>query len=198
MMISLLLTWGSVGSPPTYTQRVNVLQQVLEHGRRRLHQTTREFAKFGIIGLINTVVDIGLWNLFNVLAPGAEVKTKIAASLIATASAYVMNRHWAFRHRKRQQLRRETALFLLFNAVGLVIQAGAVAATKYGFDTTDLVLLNVASIIGLGVATMFRFWSYRRWIWRISDPEPSTEDLNKGIGDDEDLPPAQRPALLSV
>lgn len=154
---------------------MNVLHRILEYGRRRLHQTTRELAKFGTIGLINTFVDIGLWNLFNILVPGAEVKTKVAASLIATASAYVMNRYWAFRHRKRQQLHRETVLFLLFNAIGLAIQAGSVALAKYGFDTTDIVLLNVASIVGLGVATMFRFWSYRRWIWILSDPRSPSD-----------------------
>ncbi len=149
---------------------MNLLHQMLEHGRRRLHQTTREFAKFGTIGLINTFVDIGLWNLFNVLAPGSEVKTKIAASLIATAGAFVMNRHWAFRHRKRQQLHRETLLFLLFNAVGLAIQAGSVAVAKYGFDTTDTVMLNAVNIVSLGAAMLFRFWTYRRWVWLLSDP----------------------------
>ncbi|MGH3545211.1 MAG: GtrA family protein [Mycobacteriales bacterium] len=158
-------------SGPTYARGVNVLHTMLEHGRRRLHQTTREFAKFGLIGAINTFVDLGLWNLFNMLVPGAEVKTKIAASLIATTSAYLLNRYWAFRHRKRQQVRRETVLFLLFNGVGLAIQVGAITLAKYGFDTTDTVTLNIASIIGLIIATGFRFWSYRRWIWLRSAPE---------------------------
>ncbi|HEX3732370.1 MAG TPA: GtrA family protein, partial [Mycobacteriales bacterium] len=71
---------------------MNALQQMLEYGRRRLHQSAWEFVKFGTIGIINTVVDVGLLNLFNAIFPGAEVKTKILASLIATSGAYIMNR----------------------------------------------------------------------------------------------------------
>lgn len=170
---------------------MKLLHQALEHGRRRFQQTTREFAKFGTIGVINTVVDIGLWNLFNLAFPNSEVKTKIAASLIATAGAYVMNRHWAFRHRKRQQLHRETVLFLLFNAVGLAIQAGSVALAKYGFGSTDALLLNAANMFGIGVAMVFRFWSYRRWIWLTADAD------NSKAGESATEPPDSK-ALLSV
>ncbi|MGH3427245.1 MAG: GtrA family protein [Terriglobales bacterium] len=154
---------------------MNALRQMLEYGRRRLHQSAREFAKFGTIGIINTVVDVGLWNLFNAIFPGAEVKTKVLASLIATSGAYIMNRQWAFRHRKRQQLHRETVLFFFFNGVGLAIQAGAVALAKYGFGTTDPFTLNVVNIFSLCVATIFRFWSYRRWVWRVTETPTEAE-----------------------
>lgn len=157
---------------------VTPVRQLFDLTRNNLHQTMREFLKFGVIGLINTVVDIGLWNLLNAVTTNAEVKTKIAATCVATASAYLLNRHWAFRHRKRQQLRRETLLFLFFNAIGLCIQAGAIVVAKYGFDTTDTVALNIVNLGSIGLGMLFRFWSYRRWVWLSddgADTEPSTE-----------------------
>ena len=60
--------------------------------------------------------------------------------------------------------------------MGLAIQAGAVALVKYGFDSTDTFVLNVANIVGLGVAMVFRFWAYSRWVWKLVQPaEPSLE-----------------------
>ena len=35
---------------------------------------------------------------------------------------------------------------------------------------TDLVLL-----VGIGVATVFRFWSYRKWVWHSTLPPAATD-----------------------
>lgn len=129
----------------------------------------REFAKFGIIGIINTIVDIGLWNL---LYPIGEVKAKILSSLIAAISAFYMNRYWTFRHRSRQTLRREYTLFFIFNGIGMAIQTGAITLAKYGFHITDRLWLNVINVFAIALGTIFRFWSYRRWVWLLVPNEP--------------------------
>lgn len=127
---------------------------------------TRELAKFGIIGSINFVIDIGLWNLLVKFAMhDAEVKAKVISTIVATTSAYFMNRHWTFRHRSRSALHREYTLFFLFNGVALAMQAIAVAGAKYGFDIKSLMWLNVVNLLGIAAGTVFRFWSYRRFVW---------------------------------
>ncbi|HEX3731745.1 MAG TPA: GtrA family protein, partial [Mycobacteriales bacterium] len=72
----------------------------------------------------------------------------------------------------------ETILFFFLNGVGLAIQAGAVALAKYGFGTTHPFTLNLVNVVSIGVAMIFRFWSYRRWVWRVvetpTEAEPGT------------------------
>ena len=39
---------------------------------------------------------------------------------------------------------------------------------------TDQFSLNVALPIGIALGTLFRFWSYRKWVWaaKTQDPPP--------------------------
>ncbi len=142
----------------------------------RFHAITDELAKFGTIGLINLGVNIAVFNLLLLLPlmQGSEVKSKAVATVVATTSAYFLNRHWTYRHRPKSTLRREYSLFFFFNAVGLVMETGFVALAKYGLDLTNLVWLNVFSIVGIAVGTVFRFWAYRTHVFKLGD-EPAAE-----------------------
>jgi putative flippase GtrA len=143
----------------------------------RFHAITDELAKFGTIGLINLGVNIGVFNLLLLLplTDGSEVKSKAVATVVATTSAYFLNRHWTYRNRPKSTLRREYTLFFFFNAVGLVIETGFVALAKYGLDLTNLVWLNVFSILGIAVGTAFRFWAYRTHVFKLGDDLASDE-----------------------
>jgi putative flippase GtrA len=126
----------------------------------------REMAKFGIIGIFNMVLDTAIFNVLQVtVMEGSPLKAKVVATVISATSSYFMNRHWTFRHRSRSGLRREYTLFFLFNAVGLAIQLGVLGMAKYGFGVDDLLWINVFNFIGIGFGTLFRFWTYRRWVF---------------------------------
>ena len=63
-------------------------------------------------------------------------------------------------------MRREFALFVLFSAIGLAIAVACLAISHYVLDFTSPLADNVAAnVVGLGLATAFRFWSYRRWVF---------------------------------
>ena len=59
------------------------------------------------------------------------------ATIVATITSYLMNRHWTYRDRPKSALRREYVLFFLFNGAGLVIELGVLAAAKYGLGVTQ-------------------------------------------------------------
>jgi putative flippase GtrA len=130
-----------------------------------------EFAKFGVVGAICTVVDVGL---FNVLHFGAGVDPLLAKTMsvaVATTVSYLGNRHWSFRHRARTGFGREYALFFVLNAIGLGFALGCLAVTKYGFGLSGPLALNLAgNVVGMGGATLFRFWAYRRWVFLATGP----------------------------
>jgi len=46
--------------------------------------------------------------------------------------------------------------------------------TYYVLGLTDHLSYNIALAIGIGLGTLFRFWSYRKWVWaaKTQDPPP--------------------------
>ncbi|MDM4722478.1 GtrA family protein [Micromonospora sp. WMMA1363] len=126
-----------------------------------------EALKFGIVGGANTVIN---YVVFNALAltvfQDGQLKAAIVATIVATITSYLMNRHWTYRDRPKSAMRREYALFFLFNGVGLLIELGVLALAKYGFGLTSLLALNLAKTCGIGLATLFRFWSYRTFVFQ--------------------------------
>ena len=91
------------------------------------------------------------------------------ATIVATIVSFLGNRHWTFKHRKGNGLGRESALFFFFNGIGLLIQLAFVATAHYGLGLTDTFSYNVANISGVAVATIFRLYTYRRWVFPTAD-----------------------------
>jgi hypothetical protein len=64
----------------------------------------------------------------------------------------------------------------LFNGIGILITDGVVALVHYGFGLTDNFSYNVANILGIGLATLFRLYCYRRWVFLYADEDASTAE----------------------
>jgi hypothetical protein len=56
-------------------------------------------------------------------------------------------------------------VFFLLNGIGLGIQLVCIGFTYYLLDMHGKLAYNVALLFGIGLGTLFRFWSYRRWVW---------------------------------
>ena len=131
----------------------------------------REIAKFGVVGIVAFVIDIGLFNLLRFA--GGEgpmydrpLTAKIVSVVVATTFAYFGNRYWTFRHRGRTSFGREYVLFFVLNGVGLAISVGCLWFSHYALGLTSALADNIsANVIGIGLGTLFRFWSYRRWVF---------------------------------
>ncbi len=148
--------------------------RVLSALRERLGHLARELMKFGLVGALAFVVDIGLFNAF-LAATDKPLTAKAFSTLVATTAAYAGNRYWTFRHRSRSAVRREYTLFFLLNGVGLAIALGVLATSHYLLGFTSALADNIAANgVGLVLGTAFRFLSYRRWVFTavIADPSP--------------------------
>lgn len=171
-----------------YPVRVKFVRSFLD----RWHALIREFTKFGIIGVVNTVVDIAM---FNVLFPLGPLKAQTLATMVSTTTSYFMNRHWTFRHRARSGLRREYILFFLFNAVGLGITLGILAIARYGFGIHEQLWLNVVKVFATCIAMVFRFYTYRKWVflhpkdalYEPGDPDVLEPKLSTGSDNPVDI-----------
>lgn len=122
--------------------------------------------KFGVVGAVNLVVNFVVFlALATTVFAGSELKANVVAFVVATTSSYLMNRYWTFRYRPRSTHHREYALFFVFNVAGLGIELAVMGLAKYGLGLTTLVPLAVAKGLGIGLGTIFRFYTYRTFVF---------------------------------
>jgi putative flippase GtrA len=140
---------------------VSFTRELYDRFRHLIH----ELAKFGIVGVIAFVVTVGGTNLLHVQVHLGPLTSNALATVVATVVSFVGNRWWTFRHRERTNMRRETIMFFVLNGVGLLIQLACIAFTYYALGLTDHFSYNVALLVGITLGTLFRFWSYRKWVW---------------------------------
>jgi putative flippase GtrA len=136
----------------------------------RFRMLIHEAAKFGAVGLVGFVVSLGGADVLHFDAGVGKYKAVVVATIAATIVTFVGNRYWAFRHRERVGMGRETVLFFVFNAIGLAIQLACVAIVQDGAGLQGKLWYNLANLTGIGLGTLFRFWSYRKWVWRTQEP----------------------------
>ncbi|MDQ8707442.1 GtrA family protein [Streptomyces sp. LHD-70] len=134
--------------------------------RVQLDQLIREIAKFGVVGGIGTLVNLGVFNLLRHTTEIPVVRASIIATVVAICCNYVGFRYFTYRDRDKSGRTKEMTLFLLFSAVGLVIENGVLYAATYGFGWDSQLQSNIFKFLGIGIATLFRFWSYRTWVFK--------------------------------
>ena len=130
----------------------------------RHRQLIHESARFGVVGLAGLVVTVGGANLLRYQAGTGRLSAVAIATVVATAVTFAGSRYWTYRRRERTGLRRETALFFAVNAVGVAIAEVPVGLT-YPLRLDGAVSYNIALYCGIVLATGFRYWSYRTWVW---------------------------------
>ena len=148
-----------------------------------LRALAAEFAKFGAVGLIALVIDIGLFNLLRFA--GGEgpmydkpLTAKVVSVIVATTASYIGNRYWSFRDRGRTSVKRELPLFFLLNGIAMAIAVGCLWVSHYALGLDNAIADNIsANVIGLAAGTLFRFWSYRRWVFPAVEPGTAAEEL---------------------
>jgi putative flippase GtrA len=132
----------------------------------RLRAAFHEIAKFGTVGALAFIVDFGLFNIVLHIAPHKPLTAKVISTVVAATLAFILNRAWSFRHRQRSSVRREYTLFFVLNAIGLAIALACLGFSHYVLGLHGKLADNIsANIFGVGLGTLFRFWSYRRFVW---------------------------------
>jgi putative flippase GtrA len=157
--------------------QVSLVGKLYQRFRHLIH----EFAKFGVVGGIGFLVTEGVFNLL-ISERQATFTANAVATLVAAAVTFVGNRHWTFRHRERTGMGRETVIFFVLNGVGVLIQQACLELAKHAVGHHDKLTLNVAFLFGVGLATLFRFWSYRKFVWLAQPAGPSDSGRGTPLG----------------
>jgi putative flippase GtrA len=173
----MVTTAGTLGSvPATVTS-----DQGRGHGLRdRLIALIHEVSKFGTVGGVAFLIDLALYNVL--LQAGSETLiAKTISTVIATTVAFFGNRFWTWRHREHHNMARQYTMFFLLNAVGLGIGLACLAISHYALGQIWPALRspladNISGVlIGTALGTLFRFWSYRRYVFRAVSLPPAAQ-----------------------
>jgi putative flippase GtrA len=163
-----------------------------------------EVLKFGIVGGIGSVVDLGGTAVLHSEYHVGPLVSKAVAVTLATVVTYLGSRFWTFKARENQSTRREAMLFIVLNVVGLLIAEAVIGFVTYVMGLHGKIEFNAASLLGTGLGTIFRFYAYRKWVF-LAPPQaavaagrsnaPAFPDYPPWELDPAFLPP-ERPASL--
>ncbi|WP_454043126.1 GtrA family protein [Cellulosimicrobium sp. Marseille-Q8652] len=148
--------------------------------RQRIADRVRELAKFGSVGALAYVVDLGLFNLLS-FGPGEvlghkPLTAKAVSVAVATLVSWLGNRYWTFSARRTETRGRELTAFVVVNVGGMLIAVGCLAFSTYVLGLTSPLAKNVsANVVGLVLGTAFRYVAYRHLVFTGST-EPADED----------------------
>ena len=157
----------------------------MKRASRQFRTMMPEFARFAVVGAVGLLITGGIFNLmlsWHQAAFAANAAATVAAAIVTFAGS----RYWTFRHRERTGLGRETTAFIALNLIGILIQQACLELARHELGAgRDGVTLSAALLVGVGLATLFRFWSYRRFVWLAPRPrslEPGTGRAPSEIG----------------
>lgn len=125
-----------------------------------------EVARFLATGGVAYLTDLAV---FNALLLGVGVPAtwaKVVSSLVAIAVAFAGARYVTWRERRSEHAGREYVLFLLLSAVAAGIQYLCLVLTHSVLGWTSPLVDNLsANVVGMALAMVFRFWSFRTFVF---------------------------------
>jgi putative flippase GtrA len=169
--------------------------------RARFGALVRELSKFGTVGGIAFAIDLAIFNVL--LHAGFEsLLAKTISTVLATTVAFIGNRYWTWRDRGHTNMARQYTIFFLLNGVGLAIGLACLAISHYVLgaiwpEFQSPLADNISGqFVGTAVGTLFRFWSYRRFVFGdtvVADPAqpaPLTAPTGASAAAPQSAPPA--------
>ena len=137
----------------------------------RLLKLRQELGKFFSVGALAYLVAVGGFNslvhLKNAPLASKPLTASIISGVISILVGYLGNRHWTWKDRQRTGAKREVFLFFIINGIALLFGVICLAISRYILGLDSALADNIsANVIGVGIGTIFRFWSYRTIVFK--------------------------------
>jgi putative flippase GtrA len=142
----------------------------------RTRRVFGEAIKFSAVNLVATAVAVLLFNalvhgLPMLYSPGPlhayPVMTYLVANTVGMLISFYGNRGYAFKHRTPTGPAGGLANYAIVNFASFVIPMACLWVTRNVFDWSSVVADNVsANLVGAVLAMLFRFWAFRRFVFK--------------------------------
>jgi len=142
-----------------------------------------ELARFAVTGLAAYLTDVAVFNALLLGADLAATWSKVVSSLVAITVAFAGSRWFTWRHRRSSRIRREYARFFLVSLLAAGIQYLCLVITHHVLGWTSPLVDNLsANVVGMGLATAFRFWAFRTLVFPPAAAPPPAADARAQQG----------------
>jgi putative flippase GtrA len=140
----------------------------------------RRMLTFLAVGGTGYVVDVASFNLLRStpwLAGVDPSYARVAAVAVAMVVTYLGNRLLTWRGESGDDRRREVSLFVVFNVIGLGFSVASLVVSHDLLGLTSRLADNIsANVVGLALGTVFRYWSYSRFVFAPTTPPARADD----------------------
>lgn len=137
---------------------------------RRFATLIAELTRFGLIGTLGLIIDLGGAALLHGKAGFGPLMAKAISASAAMSVSYTGHRLWTFRHRASQSLARGGLIFFGLNLIGLLTSLLVIGFVTGPLGLRSLAAYNAAQVVGVLLGMLFRYWSYRRWVFLAFEP----------------------------
>lgn len=130
-------------------------------------------ARFGIVGIINTVLDYGIFEILVLLlkaeSPIFIFLVSVLSSSIAMINSYILNKKWTFKDTSKKYIQ-QIIIFFIINLFSIVLNSGTVALLTQITPTTIIHIPSILLTKGVAIVfTMaFNFICYRLWVFEVT------------------------------
>ncbi len=141
-----------------------------------------QFAKFAVVGVLNTAIDFGTLNLMSIITgvtSGIVVGgVNVPGVSLALMNAYFWNKYWVFSHRDNgKNVLQDFPKFLLVSGIGVIVNSGIVIfATSYPLLAVNpKTWLNLAKASATVFSLVWNFLGYKFIVFRSSQSEETPQ-----------------------
>lgn len=135
------------------------------------------FVKFGIVGLIGSVIDFGVFNLLTIAFNVTSIASSTVSFALAVINNFILNRFWTYPETRQSSIYKPLVQFAIVSCLGLAIRIPLfawlekmliplAAKTIPNVLTPTIVGHNIALALVIGVVMLWNFFANRFWTFK--------------------------------
>lgn len=140
-----------------------------------------QFAKFVLVGIMNTAVDLIILNIETVLSGVREGSgyaiQKGISFLAAVTFSYFINKYWTFQDQSKENEGKKFSQFFFVSAIGMIINVSVATVVVTYLKTpindvlnlsilTDQLWVSLGALCGTAIGLFWNFIGYKFWVFK--------------------------------
>lgn len=129
----------------------------------RMKKLIEQILKFGVVGIIATVIDFGVLYILSQPLGMDPVLSAGISFCVSLVFNYVASMRYVFTHREDMSRSREFVIFLVLSLIGLAINEAIMAAGVAVLGSSALAVMGT-KVLATAIVMVWNFVSRKKWL----------------------------------